>query len=279
MNCEMIHSTLHETGSNISRLTKTGANIIFRQDHYSDVIMGTMASQITSPAIVYLTVYSDADQKKHQRSASLAFVRVIHRWPVNSPHKGPVTRKMFPFDDVIMFQEDKLEVMNGLGINNYEQIMNVISCWHYDQESINMIETVICQIKCFVGAGLSHVCCRGGDLIMWLKWHLWLLCKAFVTVYNIIEPILCWKRNNLVELSQHRGCWCLMSLCRRWHWVRNINRYLSSSRNDFNYLHHLNAENNRKIQRFCMFLEVNDNGEFVFSCHSTTVFPCKCYYL
>ena len=36
---------------------------------------------------------------------------------------------MFPFDDVIMFQEDKLEVMNGLGITNYEQIMNVISCW------------------------------------------------------------------------------------------------------------------------------------------------------
>ena len=40
---------------------------------------------------------------KHRSSASLAFVRGIHRWPVNSPHKGPVTRKMFPFDDVIMF--------------------------------------------------------------------------------------------------------------------------------------------------------------------------------
>ena len=40
--------------------------------------------------------------KKHQRSASLAFVRRIHRWPVNSPHKWPATRIMFPFDDVIM---------------------------------------------------------------------------------------------------------------------------------------------------------------------------------
>ena len=40
--------------------------------------------------------------KKHQSSASQAFVRGIHRWPVNSPHKRPVTRKMFPFDDVIM---------------------------------------------------------------------------------------------------------------------------------------------------------------------------------
>ena len=71
-------------------------------DHYSDVIMGTIASQISSLTIDYSTVYSDADQRKHQRSASLAFVRGIHRWPVNSPHKGHVTRKMFPFDDVIM---------------------------------------------------------------------------------------------------------------------------------------------------------------------------------
>ena len=41
-------------------------------------------------------------QRKHQSSASLAFVRGIHRWPLKSPHKGPVTRKMFLFDDVIM---------------------------------------------------------------------------------------------------------------------------------------------------------------------------------
>ena len=70
--------------------------------HYSDVIMSTMASQITSLTIVYSTVYSGADQRKHQSSASVAFVRGIHRWPVNSPHKGPVTRKMFLFDGVIM---------------------------------------------------------------------------------------------------------------------------------------------------------------------------------
>ena len=49
-----------------------------------------------------LNHYSDADQRKHQSSASLAFVRRIHRGPVNFPHKWPVTRKMFPFDDVIM---------------------------------------------------------------------------------------------------------------------------------------------------------------------------------
>ena len=71
-------------------------------EYYSDVIMSMMASQITSPTLVYSTVYSGADQRKHQSSASLAFVMGIHRWPVNSPHKGPVTRKMFPSDDVIM---------------------------------------------------------------------------------------------------------------------------------------------------------------------------------
>ena len=70
--------------------------------HYGDIIMGTIASQITSLTIVYSIFYSDADQRKHQSSASLAFVRGIHRGPVNSPHKWPVTRKMFPFDDVIM---------------------------------------------------------------------------------------------------------------------------------------------------------------------------------
>ena len=64
--------------------------------------MRTMASQITSLTIVYSTVYSDADERKHQSSASLAFVQGIHRWPMNSPHKWPVMRKMFPFDDVIM---------------------------------------------------------------------------------------------------------------------------------------------------------------------------------
>ena len=68
--------------------------------HYTDVIMGMRASQITSLAVVYSTVYSGADQRKYQSFASLAFVRR----PVNSPHKWPVTRKMFPFDDLIMYK-------------------------------------------------------------------------------------------------------------------------------------------------------------------------------
>ena len=70
--------------------------------HYDDVIMIPKESQITSLTIVYSTVYSGKDERKHQSSASLAFVRGIHRWPVISPHKGPVMQKMLPFDDIII---------------------------------------------------------------------------------------------------------------------------------------------------------------------------------
>ena len=72
-------------------------------NHYNEVIIGAMASQINRLTIVYSTVYLGAHHRKHQSSASLAFVRGIHRWPVNSPHKGPVTWKMFPFHNGIMF--------------------------------------------------------------------------------------------------------------------------------------------------------------------------------
>ena len=77
--------------------------------HHSDAIKAAMESQITSLAIVYSTVKSGTDQRKHQSSASLAFVRGIHRWPVNSPHKCPVTRNKFPFDDVITLHWDMIQ--------------------------------------------------------------------------------------------------------------------------------------------------------------------------
>ena len=67
--------------------------------HYSDVIMSVVAPQITSLTIVYSTVYSGADQRKHQSSASLAFVRGIYWSPVNSPYKGPIIWKMSSYLD------------------------------------------------------------------------------------------------------------------------------------------------------------------------------------
>ena len=90
---------------------------------YSDVIMDAMESQITGLTIVYWTVYSGADQRKHQSSASLAFVRGIHRWPVNSPHKRTVTRRMFPFYDVIMCC---MELRTF--INNFRYVMPMDYC-------------------------------------------------------------------------------------------------------------------------------------------------------
>ena len=78
--------------------------------HYNDVIVGAIASQITSLTIAYSTVYLDTHQRKHQSSASLAFVRGIHRSPLNSPAQMAVTRKIFPFDDVVKFDGNLLRL-------------------------------------------------------------------------------------------------------------------------------------------------------------------------
>ena len=106
--------------------------------NYNGVIMNAMTSQITSVLIVYSTVCSSAYQRKHQNSASLAFVRGIHRSPVNSPHRVPVTRKMLPFDDVVMYTIIKLSCCKlssagnkvhhdrNVAINVFKQIFVVI---------------------------------------------------------------------------------------------------------------------------------------------------------
>ena len=88
--------------SHLTCITVTPCIRVNSMKHYIDLILGVIASQITSLTIAFSTIYSDADQRKHQSSASLAFVWGINREPLNSPHKWPVMRKMFPFDDVIM---------------------------------------------------------------------------------------------------------------------------------------------------------------------------------
>ena len=90
--------------------------------------MGAVASQITNLTIVYSTVYSDADQRKHQSSASLAFLRGIQRGPVNFPHKWPVTRQMFPFDDDIMSNE-KLSISDAAKM--------LWTRWHSWEKNVN----------------------------------------------------------------------------------------------------------------------------------------------
>ena len=93
--------------------------------------MGAMASQTTSLTIVYPTFYSGADQRKHQSSVSLAFVRGIHRSQVNSPHEWPLTRKMFPYDDVIMASQNKFD-------------NNSVYCW---------IVNMVIKLDCLGNAG------------------------------------------------------------------------------------------------------------------------------
>ena len=119
--------------------------------HYNDVIMGVIASQIISLTIVYSTVYSGADKKKYENNASLAFVRGIHRGRLNSRHKWPVTRKMFPFDDVIM---------NLAWVNNKSVLCRIYALpgvhWMYifNDGSMGPLYSIVCNnsinIACYL---------------------------------------------------------------------------------------------------------------------------------
>ena len=91
---------IHSHNSMKTAAWETDANH-YTQYHYRDVIMGAMASQITGASIVNTTICLSAVQRKRQSSASRGFVRGFHQWPANSSHKGPITRKLFPFDNVI----------------------------------------------------------------------------------------------------------------------------------------------------------------------------------
>ena len=92
--------------------------------------MSATGSQNTGVTIVYLSVCSGTDQSKHQSSPSLAFVRGIHRWPVVSPHKGPVTRKIFAFDDLIMVcgYPDNEECFARISYQGQGQVITSHSC-------------------------------------------------------------------------------------------------------------------------------------------------------
>ena len=106
-------------------------------EHYNGAIVGEMASQIANFTIVCSTVYSDADERKYQTRRHW-LLRAIHRWPVNSPHKGQVTRKLFPFDDVIMIcliqtsnllLVDAWETKVTVSIYGYHKSLRYISYW------------------------------------------------------------------------------------------------------------------------------------------------------
>ena len=87
--------------------------------HYNDVIMCAIASQITSLTIVFSTIYSDADQGNLKLRVTGLCVG-NSPGPVNSPHKWPVTREMFLFDDVII-------------------LLVTMKCWHLFRDRVDGI--------------------------------------------------------------------------------------------------------------------------------------------
>ena len=118
----------YDTKYTMARLSVGKTNIsyeLFNSDslqsmsfHYSDIITSPMTYQITGVSMVYSTVCSGEDQRKHQSSVSLAFVRGIHWSPVNSPHKRTVTRKVFSIDDVIMWTSGHRRILSFQDIIN-----------------------------------------------------------------------------------------------------------------------------------------------------------------
>ena len=140
--------------------------------HHNDVIMGTIATQITSLTVVCSTVYSDADQTKHQNSASLAFVRGIHRGPVNSPNKWPVTGKMFPFDDVIMHANPGHwpALCAGLLCCNFFNILTPVP-YHHFFSSLILLFIYIYSLSFFTWC------------IWCINWSCW---QSYITLYVLM---------------------------------------------------------------------------------------------
>ena len=95
----------------------------------NNVIMSAMAPQITGLMVLFSTVYLDADQRKYQSSASLAFVRGIHRWPVYDRKKRPVTRKKIPFDDAIMIHSWFMNMVQWFQTKNDDQLTSTKQCF------------------------------------------------------------------------------------------------------------------------------------------------------
>ena len=87
--------------------------------HYSDVIMSMKASQTPASRLFTQPFYFRHRSKKTSKLRVTGLCVGNHRWPVNSPHKRPVTRKIFPFDDVIMgvLQQETHTVTNRWLLN------------------------------------------------------------------------------------------------------------------------------------------------------------------
>ena len=136
-------------------------------NHYSDAIMSAIVSQITSFSIVYSDICSGADQRKYQSSESLAFVRGIHQWPVISLHKGPVTRKMFPFDDVIMHHAWSVNIEGSQGVILRRLTKVILTFYSPAQRSIHWS-----KIFCLSSCGVNPITTLMGAILLRLQSNL-----------------------------------------------------------------------------------------------------------
>ena len=158
----------------------------------------------------------DADQRKHQSSASLAFVQGIHRGPVNSPHKWPVTRKMFPFDDVIMPNVHLHSESQDLHSDNYYQFDDNILLVNSNTKHL-IVKTVFHGCK-FNEFHLPFRCIRwlqihNTEIITDL--HFWpqLLCGKFLRDFIVMTISTKYKRPPLiVQRLYHWGFTCMLYL-------------------------------------------------------------------
>ena len=157
--------------------------------------MVALASQITSVTIGYSTVYSGENQRKHRRFASLAFVRGIHRSPVNSLHKWSVTRKMFPFDDVIMPRIAVSIVPGVISIIISIPLLN----------SRNVMYMLSSPAKCMACAHLAAVI-RGSFCPLIFRPAY--IVKSPETFYiKFSQTAECWAQNALRTHRQWIHCW------------------------------------------------------------------------
>ena len=125
--------------------------------HYSGVIISTMVLKSLASRLFTQPFFSVADQRKHQSSASLAFVRGIHRWPVNSTRKGPAARKMFPFDDVIMILFLLPSMTGDMKTTSFVLLRSDLRGWHF----VSCCRWQICFFAVYPTACIKR---KGGNL-------------------------------------------------------------------------------------------------------------------
>ena len=155
--------------------------------------MSAMTSEITGVSIIYSIVCSGADQRKHQSSSSPAFVRVIHRWPMNSLHRGRLTRKVFPFNDVIMkFDKPAVKYLNTaftLPLLRHTRVS--ISDW--TQTACNLISSVVAITITVAYLSPSSLGINSGSTVgHWVEWcHLGVYHTQVFVKYGKIRSQSC----------------------------------------------------------------------------------------